>query len=616
MKRFIMVVLLALGFLFGWPYPQAEAQSFEIINYDVLVEIQRDGSAYFTESVTYDFEGDWNGVLFNLDISEIESPTDVRVSMQAEGQQDAFPFSLSNSGEPGTFQLENTGEFLNFTVYNPMSDEVQTVHYQYRLPEIITNYNDTAELNRRVIGTGWDQQLNDVDVTILLPQAVEEGELRAWAHGDLSGTVFPENNDTVRIALDQNPSNTFVEAHVIFPTYVTAENPNVVAEDKLDEILAQERALAEGKERQRQIGLIAGLVLGIFGPVFAVAAFMWIRKKRRQTIPQPAHIPTHLYELPADITPAVMKKAVYAKEPGSEEITATVMDLVRKGYLRIEEDGPQEKKGLFGKAESSYVLYQLKEPGEELLHHETRLLRWFIDVVGDGEKVALRDFENIGSTGKRAVRFRHYRETWQHEVGQEAHELHKVYQASYGGKATALVVFSFILNIAFFIGSLILIGVLGVPWWLLLLPLAGILVSIILAIYLVRHPALTYEGDRARKEWDSFANMLRNVGNFSMREVGSIVLWDHFLVYAIALGEADKVMKQLQMEFPQEELQTSYFGGYYYNPYLFYGAMNQSVSRGIASSTPSSSSNAGGFGGGFSGGSSGGSGGGSGGGAF
>lgn len=74
---------------------------------------------------------------------------------------------MSDTEEPGTFKLDNTGDFLNFTVYNKMTDEIQTVIYQYRIPEIITNYNDIAEFNRKVIGSAWEDPLNDVDVTVL-----------------------------------------------------------------------------------------------------------------------------------------------------------------------------------------------------------------------------------------------------------------------------------------------------------------------------------------------------------------------------------------------------------------------------------------------------------------
>ena len=51
------------------------------------------------------------------------------------------------------------------------------------------------------------------------------------------------------------------------------------------------------------------------------------------------HIPDHLYELPEDITPAVMNQAVYGKTDMTD-FSATVMDLVRKKVLKLSDTEP------------------------------------------------------------------------------------------------------------------------------------------------------------------------------------------------------------------------------------------------------------------------------------
>ena len=90
MKRIRLIILLLFGFLFTVQV-QAQARSYEIANYNVLVEIQDDGSAFFTESITYDFEGDFNGVLYDLDISGVQTPTDVAVLMQSKADGEEIP---------------------------------------------------------------------------------------------------------------------------------------------------------------------------------------------------------------------------------------------------------------------------------------------------------------------------------------------------------------------------------------------------------------------------------------------------------------------------------------------------------------------------------------------
>lgn len=116
--------------------------------------------------------------------------------------------------------------------------------------------------------------------------------------------------------------------------------------------------------------------------------------------------------------------------------------------------------------------------------------------------------------------------------------------------------------------------------------------------------------------------MLKDVSNFKMADVGSVILWDHFLVYAISLGVSKEVINALAVQFPQADLGTMNVGHYYLYGAAWNmganGAFNHAFESSFTNamgSAISNSSNASGTGGGFSGGSSEGFGGG-GGGAF
>ena len=59
------------------------------------------------------------------------------------------------------------------------------MNYHYVLSGLITNYQDTAELNWKILGAGWDVRLHNVKVTLQLPKPV--ADLQAWTHGPLTG---------------------------------------------------------------------------------------------------------------------------------------------------------------------------------------------------------------------------------------------------------------------------------------------------------------------------------------------------------------------------------------------------------------------------------------------
>ena len=126
--------------------------------------------------------------------------------------------------------------------------------------------------------------------------------------------------------------------------------------------------------------------------------------------------------------------------------------------------------------------------------------------------------------------------------------------------------------------------------------------------------------------WQAFKNFLRDFSRLDKAEIPSIVIWEHYLVYAVSLGVAKEVIKQLPLVFTDADLHdtslTFMYGYSYANFRTFTDVFDRTVNSvdsaishavTVANSTNSSSS---GGGGGFSGGSSGGGGGGGGGGAF
>lgn len=101
--------------------------------------------------------------------------------------------------------------------------------------------------------------------------------------------------------------------------------------------------------------------------------------------------------------------------------------------------------------------------------------------------------------------------------------------------------------------------------------------------------------------------MLRDIGKFKMKDVGDLILWEDIMPYAVSFGLADKVMKEMKIEFSEEEIQNS---NYFYYGFIsntgkdsFTANFDSCFSDGISSGSSSfSSGSSGGFGGGSGGG--------------
>ena len=174
-----LLVLIGGLLIFGWS-AAVQARSYDITDYDMAIDVAKDGSAAVTQKVRYDFDGDFNGVYYNQDTAGIDGMTALSVAVQSSSGVKAL--TASNTEAPGTYTTTDSDNRRQIKVFYPVSDDTVTFLYRYRLNGVVTNYRDTAELNWKVIGTGWDVPLNNVKVTIQLPQK-NVRQLQAWTHG-------------------------------------------------------------------------------------------------------------------------------------------------------------------------------------------------------------------------------------------------------------------------------------------------------------------------------------------------------------------------------------------------------------------------------------------------
>lgn len=71
--------------------------------------------------------------------------------------------------------------------------------------------------------------------------------------------------------------------------------------------------------------------------------------------------------------------------------------------------------------------------------------------------------------------------------------------------------------------------------------------------------------------------MLDDIGQFKLRDIGELTLWEQVMPYAIAFGLAKKVLKQLKLEFSEEIAADPYWTYYYAG--ASYGAFASSLMR-------------------------------------
>ncbi|MDE6375701.1 MAG: DUF2207 domain-containing protein, partial [Ligilactobacillus sp.] len=542
------------------------------------------------QRITYEFDGDFNGVYYDQNLAKVTDVSDLGVSITQNGQ--TTQLAESSTGENNTFTQTKTADNLKLKVYHKISNDKMTVNYHYVLSGLITNYQDTAELNWKILGAGWDVRLHNVKVTIQLPKPVDD--LQAWTHGPLTGYADVDRKQgKVTLTLDELDTDEMLETHMLFPTTVTPNNSQVSNEKAKEKIQRAEAKLADEANQKRQAeekreqvikhifsGIVFTLSLGFIG-------ILVLNPGNKKTKLPPLK---HSYEIPK-YAPEVAFAVLNQTLPNNQAFSAHLLDLAGQGKLEIVEASGKKN-------------YVIKLKDKTLL--EDGLLRFLFENVGNGTEFDLKSLKRIKNKRSRAKALSQKFDKWAKRVKNQADAY------NYIDKKTRAWCITVMLGAFVNLGVLLLLGIIfsGMIRWLCLG--LGIVIILLSAKYLLTHSSYTSTGEREIYELRCFKAMLKDVGRFDLREVGDIVLWEQIMPYAVAFGLAKKVIKALKAEFSVAELETGF--GIYYALY-FAGSWNDSFTSSFEQSIAAANvdSSAGGSSGGFSGGSSGGGGGGTGG---
>ena len=556
----------------------ALAKSFRIEQVQTTAVVAPDGSMEVTEQVTYDFDGTFNHLTRSFTSGTI---TGLEAS---EGER---TLAVESAGPPQwQWAIPDTSGRHTYTL-------------TYTVPSAVRVGSDVAELNWQFIGADTAVPIGHVDIAITVPG--DGTGVRAWAHGPLNGEVTVTANQ-VGLVVDSLPANTFVEAHVVDPSSnftvapsPTALLPGILASEQRDAEAANAARAAARDRLERRHDLQTGLPLVVLAGVLGFLAIwlVWGREPRR-----PDDIGDYWRELPDD-RPAVGRCLLDFGDVGSTAFSATLVDLAQRGYLRITEEHHDR---LLGKDKITYRF-------DNLRHDDVDGLRpWERSLLG-------QVFDGVESTTQEELTAR----SRAHQS--ESQAFWASFRAGIKGEVTAagyLLVHRpvpYLLTFAVLVGlvtyGLVTMGA-GSAWGAAALVVAlGVFVS----IRTLRRRSS--DGARRAAEWDGLRRFLKDFSRLDEAQSGDLIIYERYLVAAVALGVADELVQGLTTRFPEVAnnpgFATWYVAGSMDHAlmgpsFAGLGSFDSSVGSTTVAFTPPSSSSGGG--GGFSGGGGGGGGGG------
>ena len=630
----VIALLLAIAALTALPgIAAADGYSMDGVRIDAAVAA--DGSLSVTESRTFKFDDDVNGVFWTIPFGGNRQGGTVDATVTAVSCDGAFAqVDAASNGDSGVYtvsrETEDGTDALKLKVFSPHEDgDSATITVSYLMTGAVMNWSDTAELYWKFIGDGWSESSNDVTMTVKFSSdtvaatpATKGKNFRAWGHGPLTGDVsLDAGAPSVTYSIPRVRSGEYAEARIAFPG---AWVPGLPAsnEERLPTILKEEKQWAdEANEKREQARRTANVMAGVTvaAAVVFTGAVVVLKVIRRG--PEPLFQDEYFRDVPSADHPAALS---YFMDAGTEvpdrAFTASLMHLTDERAISLERT-VDTKKGAFGreKQEETYLVtlnVDKKAVTDEI--DRAVLDLYFAGAKRRDDGTRARTFAQFQRYAKdHTEKFGDKMDDYKAAVKAAVEERDLVASSGYAAIALGLVVGIIVICLAVamlfitdFAQANVIAAAIAVP-----VAIVGIVVS-----FTFRR--LTPEGAEVAARCRALKHWLEDFTRLKEAVPGDLVLWNKLMVMGVALGVSKETIRQLADAVPRDMRESDDFYYYYPGYWWYYGAddlfdpaeaLDEAYHASIRELASSSDSSGGGLGGGFSGGGGGGVGGGGGG---
>ena len=419
MKKILLVLALLL---LTFPISSFAAEkSWEISKWDTQIRINPDASFDVIDTVTFDFHGSFSFVTRSIDNQKFDRITDYTVTDES-GATVSSGSSLSYDAESDAYVST-----LNFSA----KDESRTFTFHYSIEGALGYFEDHDELYWNILPSERDVRVGSVSATVTLPAKTPVEKLQralytegknektgatdgvfTFAASDLGASTnftivagFPtgivKNPGVYRIESTPKNAEVFVNGErAVSNTPLALRGSGLDLNEGVNHITLKKfgyadlafsiTPAADARETIRQELsmqwwyplLIILLGLYIAHPLFVLLA-MIIHWRRRGRDPKGRGTIIAQYDPPLHLPPTLVGVLI-DERVDMHDITATIIDLARRGYLHIKE----LPKGLL--AQQDFELTLKKDFGEdsELRPYEKQFLR---ALFGSGKVTTLKE---------------------------------------------------------------------------------------------------------------------------------------------------------------------------------------------------------------------------------
>jgi len=515
-RLYLPLLLFFLTLEFGY------AQDYSMPEVNIKATIQDDGTVLVEESRTYNYAGSFSWADYRLPKQGFREIRDIRVT------EPDSSYINENSEEPGTFSVSESDDLIVIKWHYDATDEIRTYTIHYELEGAISIGPEYSEFFWTFVGDGRDKVIGSSDISVQIPGRVSPESMYNWNYSSVSDSELIESESTFTLRSSRVDRNQNLAVRTLFPTSVFQSGLIEVTDPNLDleEIIQEEAENDEMLQRQAErdafyaeIALSVTILLSLLS--FAIFYFSYSRYGKRHTTATISDRETVV--IPDRTPPAIIGRLMSSRHTTGNHLVATIFDLARRGWFKIEEN---EKESSFFSSEKSEFQISIPDqlPEEDLPKWEQMVVDFVSRQVMAGNNTFDKMFQKSGS--KTAKWFN----LWKKEIKQVFDDKGWIDKSSYTGVYINVAGQFFIDVAAIFV--LILAGPIAI------IAFATTLIFMIGSTAIIRR---TKEGEEIFRRWKAYREGLKNADD---RTIEMELLDQHF-IYATALQLSKKELNNL-----------------------------------------------------------------------
>ena len=580
-KRIIGLSIIAILLLSSISVISAadEDRSYSIEKGDIILTVGSLGDLYVSEFYQYKFDGEFNGVYRDIPLKPGESISNINITVDGA----YFTYKVLNFNESTTIRVYLYSDEAHT---QPIKDTTVTINYNYIHDGVVKIYNDVGELQYKLWGEEWDV---DVDSLTAMVQFNSSEGIEYWINPYFLKSSETWDGSILTINTGKLESGEYLELRSIIPLNQFAnETPyaKIVHENGYETI----HKIQDDYENSIKFNETLYAIIPILLLLSLIIPLRSYLKHGRE--PKIDYIGEYEREPPSDLPPLFVN-AMFGKDDdvgycSDKGFQAVIMDLIDRGIIEI--NGSEDN-----------LIFKIKyENVEGLEEYEIKFLAILERYAEEGE-VSLKEMTKKLKNRTEADIFEEiYKDTVKsYEKEYVKPELEKYFDNEGHDQITMYALILIVASIIVIIIAMFSSPQVPMTVMARMIALGTVAIGVILLTLNNRYGGKwTKYGREESKKWENFSKFLKDFSLIKEHPPQSVVIWNKYLIYATALGDAkavEKAMKELSPENYQ------YNDLYRYNHYHGGRAFSTVMSTASSHST-SGSDGAGGVGGGSGGG--------------